>query len=71
MRAARRSGWDVPIFAPPDAADPLVRQELSDHPEWLDGLTFADGRLTAEVGPGPYYAFVDTYEPPSATSPSA
>ena len=31
----------------------------SDHPEWLDGLTFADGRLTAEVGPGPFYAFVD------------
>jgi branched-chain amino acid transport system substrate-binding protein len=61
VRAARRSGWDVPIFAPPDAADPLVRQELSDHPEWLDGLTFADGRLTAEVGPGPYYAFVDAY----------
>jgi ABC-type branched-subunit amino acid transport system substrate-binding protein len=62
VRAARRSGWNVPIFAPPDAADPLVRQELSDHPEWLDGLTFADGRLTAEVGPGPYYAFVDSYQ---------
>ena len=26
VRAARRSGWDVPIYAPPDAADPLVRQ---------------------------------------------
>ncbi len=55
VRAARRSGWKVPIFAPPDAADPLVRQELSDHPEWLDGLTFGDGRLTSELGPSFYY----------------
>src|SRR3954469_8719466 len=62
VRAARRSGWKVPIYAPPDAADPLVRQELSDHPEWLDGLTFGDGRLTAEGGPGPYYNYESTYE---------
>jgi ABC-type branched-subunit amino acid transport system substrate-binding protein len=62
VRAARRTGWDVPIYAPPDAADPLVRQELSDHPEWLDGLTFGDGRLTSEVGPGPYYNYESTYE---------
>jgi hypothetical protein len=62
VRAARRSGWDVPIFAPPDAADPLVRQELSDHPGWLDGLTFADGRMTAEVGTTPFYTYVDSYD---------
>ena len=62
VRAARRSGWKVPLFAPPDAADPLVRQELSDHPGWLDGLTFADGRLTAEVGPGPFYSYLDQYQ---------
>src|SRR5262249_36879761 len=62
VRAARRTGWEVRIYAPPDAADPLVRQELSDHPEWLDGLTFGDGRLTAEVGPGPYYNYESTYE---------
>jgi ABC-type branched-subunit amino acid transport system substrate-binding protein len=62
VRAARRSGWDVPIYAPPDAADPLVRQELSDRPDWLDGLTFADSRLTAEVGPLPFYAYVQAYQ---------
>jgi ABC-type branched-subunit amino acid transport system substrate-binding protein len=62
VRAARRAGWQVPIYAPPAASDPLVRQELSDHPEWLDGLTFADGRLTAEVGPAPFYAYLEAYE---------
>jgi len=62
VRAARRSGWNVPLYAPPDAADPLVRQELSDRPDWLDGLTFADSRLTAEVGPIPFYAFVQAYD---------
>jgi ABC-type branched-subunit amino acid transport system substrate-binding protein len=62
VRAARRSGWDVPIYAPPDAADPLVRQELSDRPDWLNGLTFADSRLTAEVGPLPFYAYVQAYQ---------
>ncbi len=61
VRAARRSGWDVPIFAPPAAADPLVRQELSDHPQWLDGLTFADGRLTSEVGTVPFYTYLRAY----------
>ena len=35
------SGWKVPIYAPPSAEDPLVRQELASHPQWLDGLTFA------------------------------
>jgi ABC-type branched-subunit amino acid transport system substrate-binding protein len=62
IRAARESGWDVPVYGPPDAADPLVRQELSRHPEWLDGLTFADGRLTAEVGPAPFADYVATYD---------
>jgi ABC-type branched-subunit amino acid transport system substrate-binding protein len=62
VRAARRSGWNVPIFAPPDATDPLVRQELSDHPDWLNGLTFGDGRLTSEIGTAPYYSYVDQYD---------
>jgi ABC-type branched-subunit amino acid transport system substrate-binding protein len=62
VTAARSAGWDVPIFAPPSAEDPLVRQELSDHPEWLDGLTFASGRMTAEKGPGPFLAFNEAFE---------
>ena len=58
VRAVRGSGWDVPIYSPPSAEDPLLRQQLSDHPEWLDGLTFASGRMTAERGPaGPFWRF--------------
>jgi ABC-type branched-subunit amino acid transport system substrate-binding protein len=61
-RAARSSGWDVPIFTPPSGQDPVIRQELSDHPEWVDGLTFASGRMTAERGPGPFLTFQRAYE---------
>jgi len=59
--AARSSGWDVPVYTPPAGADPLVRRELADHPDWVDGLTFASGRMTAEVGPGPWQAFESAY----------
>jgi ABC-type branched-subunit amino acid transport system substrate-binding protein len=62
VRSARSSGWSVPIYTPASGEDPLVRQELSDHPEWVDGLTFAAGRMTAEVGPGPFLAFQAAYE---------
>jgi len=61
IRAARSSGWDVPIYTPPSGEDPLVRQQLADHPEWVDGLTFATGRMTAERGPGPYLRYQDAY----------
>jgi branched-chain amino acid transport system substrate-binding protein len=61
VRAARQSGWDVPVFTASSAEDPLLRQQLSDHPEWLDGLTFASGRMTAEQGPGPFLAFQEKY----------
>ena len=57
IAAARSAGWDVPVFAPPAGADPFVRQQLADHPSWVDGLTFAGGRLTAEVGSGPFKTF--------------
>jgi branched-chain amino acid transport system substrate-binding protein len=62
IAAARSSGWDVPVFAPPTGADPFVRQQLADHPSWVNGLTFAGGRLTAEVGPGPFTSFEQRYE---------
>jgi ABC-type branched-subunit amino acid transport system substrate-binding protein len=62
ITAARTAGWDVPVFTPPAGADPLVRQQLADHPSWVDGLTFATGRLTAEKGPAPYLAFQQRYE---------
>jgi ABC-type branched-subunit amino acid transport system substrate-binding protein len=60
--AARSAGWDVPIYTPPSGEDPLIRQELADRPEWVDGLTFASGRMTAEVGPAPFLAFSGNYE---------
>jgi ABC-type branched-subunit amino acid transport system substrate-binding protein len=62
VRAARSAGWNVPVYAPPSGEDPLVRQQLSDHPDWVNGLTFASGRMTAEVGPGPFLAFQRAYE---------
>ena len=62
LSAARSSGWDVPVYAPPTGADPFIRQQLADHPGWVDGLTFAGGRLTAEVGTGPFQSFESQYE---------
>jgi branched-chain amino acid transport system substrate-binding protein len=62
LRAARNSGWNVPVYAPPSGQDPLIRQQLSDHPEWVEGLTFASGRMTAERGPAPFLAFRAKYE---------
>lgn len=59
--AARSAGWNVPFFTPGAGADPVVRQSLADHPDWVDGLTFASGRLTAEEGPTPFYAFSTKY----------
>ena len=60
--AARSSGWDVPVYTPPAGADPLIRQQLADHPDWVDGLTFASGRMTAEVGAGPWQTFQGSFE---------
>jgi len=61
ITAARSSGWNVPFFTPPTGADPFVRQQLADHPAWVDGLTFAAGRLTAEVGARPFETFEQRY----------
>jgi branched-chain amino acid transport system substrate-binding protein len=62
LSAARSSGWKVPVYAPPTGADPFIRQQLADHPDWLDGLTFASGRMTAEVGTAPFESFQSQYE---------
>jgi ABC-type branched-subunit amino acid transport system substrate-binding protein len=62
LSAARSAGWGVPIYAPPAAEDPLVRQVLAGEPHWLDGLTFASGRLTAEEGAAPFLGFQSDYE---------
>ena len=62
ITAARSRGWEVPIYAPPAGADPLIRQELSGSPDWVDGLTFASGRMTSEVGTSPFFTFVQMFE---------
>lgn len=62
IRAARSAGWNVPIYTGPTGEDPVVRQQLADHPEWVDGLTFASFRITAEVGPAPYEHFRAAYD---------
>jgi ABC-type branched-subunit amino acid transport system substrate-binding protein len=61
ITAARSSGWNVPFYTPPTGADPFVRQQLANHPGWVDGLTFAAGRLTAEVGAQPFISFAQRY----------
>jgi branched-chain amino acid transport system substrate-binding protein len=62
LTAARSIGWKVPVYSSPTGADPFIRQQLADHPGWVDGLTFAGGRLTAEVGTGPFQSFESQYE---------
>jgi hypothetical protein len=52
----------VPIFAGPTGEDPLVRQQLADRRDWVNGLTFVSFRITAEVGPKPFEAFRTAYE---------
>ncbi len=62
LAAARSIGWEVPVYAPPTGADPFIRQQLADHSNWVDGLTFASGRMTAEVGTAPFVSFQSQYE---------
>ena len=52
----------MPVYTPPAGESPLIRQQLADHPDWVDGLTVATGRMTAELGPGFFYAFEGNYE---------
>jgi branched-chain amino acid transport system substrate-binding protein len=61
LTAARSSGWNVPVYTPASGGDPLVRQQLADNPEWVDGLVFASGRMTAELGPEAWYAFQSAF----------
>jgi ABC-type branched-subunit amino acid transport system substrate-binding protein len=62
VRAARSTGWKVPLFLSPTGEDPLVRQQLADHPGWLDGATFVSFRITSEQGPAPFERFRAGYE---------
>jgi ABC-type branched-subunit amino acid transport system substrate-binding protein len=50
------------VYIGPSGEDPLVRQQLADHPEWLDGATFVSFRITSEQGPAPFNRFRSSYE---------
>jgi ABC-type branched-subunit amino acid transport system substrate-binding protein len=62
VRAARSTGWDVPIYTGPAGEDPLVRQRLADRPAWLDRTVFVSFRITSEVGGAPFAAYRAAYE---------
>lgn len=62
VRAVRSSGWNAPISGGPTTEDPLVRQQLAGHPEWVDGLGFVSFRITSEAGPEPFAAYRKAYE---------
>jgi ABC-type branched-subunit amino acid transport system substrate-binding protein len=61
IQAARSSGWTVPIWAGPSGEDPLVRQRLADHVQWMDHVGFVSFRITAEVGSAPFAAYRKAY----------
>jgi ABC-type branched-subunit amino acid transport system substrate-binding protein len=56
------AGWDVPVLAGQTGEDPLVRQRLVAHPDWLRSLRFVSARVTAELGPAPFAAFRRHFE---------
>ena len=61
VRAVRSTGWDAALYTGPSGEDPLVRQRLAAHPEWVDGLTFVSFRVTSETGPAPFAAYRKAY----------
>ena len=42
LTAARSSGWNVPVFTPPDRLRPVHPPAARRPPRWVDGLTFAE-----------------------------
>jgi ABC-type branched-subunit amino acid transport system substrate-binding protein len=62
VTAVHQSGWNVPIISGQTGEDPLVRQRLVAHPDWLASLRFVSSRITAEVGPVPFEKFRSHYE---------
>jgi ABC-type branched-subunit amino acid transport system substrate-binding protein len=61
INAARSASWNVPIWTGPSGEDPLVRQRLAAHPEWLTGVGFVSFRITAEVGSKPFATYRKAY----------
>ena len=62
LEAVAKAGWDVPVISGQTGEDPLIRQRLVAHPEYLNRLRFVSSRITAEMGPKPFNAFRARYE---------
>jgi ABC-type branched-subunit amino acid transport system substrate-binding protein len=54
--------WNVGVISGQTGEDPLVRQRLVSHPDWLGSLRFVSSRITAEVGPKPFERFRAHFE---------
>jgi ABC-type branched-subunit amino acid transport system substrate-binding protein len=62
LEAVHRAGWNVPVISGQTGEDPLIRQRLVAHPDWLASLRFVSSRITAELGPKPFNAFRARFE---------
>ncbi|WP_170179204.1 ABC transporter substrate-binding protein [Solirubrobacter pauli] len=62
LEAVAKAGWDVPVLSGQTGEDPLIRQRLVAHPEYLSRLRFVSSRITAEMGPKPFNQFRARYE---------
>jgi branched-chain amino acid transport system substrate-binding protein len=62
VQATHSTGWNVRIISGQTGEDPLIRQRLVSHHDWLSTLTFVSSRITAEVGPEPFDTFRTHYE---------
>jgi branched-chain amino acid transport system substrate-binding protein len=58
----RQGGGTAALFSGPNAEDPVVRTQNADHPEYVEGLTYASFRITTEGGPTSWGAFRKKYE---------
>ncbi len=62
VSAIHTVGWNVGVISGQTGEDPLVRQRLVAHPDWLKSLRFVSSRITAEVGPKPFERFRAHFE---------
>jgi ABC-type branched-subunit amino acid transport system substrate-binding protein len=62
LEGVAKAGWDVAVISGQTGEDPLIRQRLVAHPEYLQRLRFVSSRITAEMGPKPFNEFRRRYE---------
>src|SRR5205807_427054 len=62
LKAFRQGGGTAAIYSGPNAEDPIVRTQNADHPEYVNGLTYASFRITTEEGGAAWDKFRSKYE---------